>query len=95
MLKKGKFRIARDGMLLFWCKGCKRYHGVYTDSSKPVYWNFNNDYENPTFTPSILVRDSNSLVCHSFITDGNIQYLSDCSHDLANTTVKLELPIEE
>lgn len=28
-------------------------------------------------------------VCHSFITDGRIQFLSDCTHDLAGKTVDL------
>lgn len=27
--------------------------------------------------------------CHSFITDGNIQFLNDCSHELAGKTVPL------
>ena len=29
-------------------------------------------------------------LCHSFVVDGKIQYLSDCSHDLAGTIVELE-----
>jgi hypothetical protein len=29
-------------------------------------------------------------VCHSFVTDGNIQFLSDCTHDLKGQTVALE-----
>lgn len=28
-------------------------------------------------------------VCHSFIVDGNIQYLSDCTHELAGCTIEL------
>lgn len=27
--------------------------------------------------------------CHSFVTDGRIQFLSDCTHDLAGQTVDL------
>ena len=27
--------------------------------------------------------------CHSFVTDGRIQFLGDCSHQLANQTVDL------
>ena len=30
-------------------------------------------------------------VCHSFVTDGKIQFLSDCTHDLAGQTVQLKL----
>jgi hypothetical protein len=28
-------------------------------------------------------------ICHSYITDGNIQFLEDCSHELAGKTVHL------
>lgn len=28
-------------------------------------------------------------VCHSFVTDGRIQFLGDCTHELANQTVDL------
>jgi hypothetical protein len=33
--------------------------------------------------------DHVKTVCHSFVTDGKIQYLSDCTHDLAGQTVEL------
>jgi hypothetical protein len=32
-------------------------------------------------------------VCHSFVTDGKIQYLSDCSHEFAGQTIDLK-PID-
>ena len=28
-------------------------------------------------------------ICHSFVTDGKIQFLSDCTHGLAGQTVEL------
>lgn len=31
----------------------------------------------------------NDIVCHSFIKDGRIQFLSDCTHSLAGQTVDL------
>jgi hypothetical protein len=34
--------------------------------------------------------------CHSFVTDGRIQFLGDCTHELANQTVDLPAwPAEE
>ena len=30
-------------------------------------------------------------VCHSFVTDGQIQFLGDCTHELAGQTVALEM----
>lgn len=32
------------------------------------------------------------LRCHSFVADGRIQFLSDCTHELAGQTVALEPP---
>ena len=64
-------------------------------------WSFNGNYDLPTFKPSILVRghkalDPNDLskgrretVCHSFVTDGKIRFLNDCTHALAGQTVDL------
>ena len=58
-------------------------------------WTFNGDRDKPTFTPSMLVNahlheiDPKYIRCHSFVTDGKIQYLSDCTHDLAGQTVEL------
>lgn len=38
-----------------------------------------------------LEQDGNPLpnLCHSFVTDGRIQFLSDCNHSLAGQTVDL------
>jgi hypothetical protein len=30
------------------------------------------------------------LLCHTFVTDGQIQYLGDCTHALAGQTVDLQ-----
>jgi len=72
------------------CTACKRSH-AFDDK----IWTFNDDYEFPTFTPSMLSRhqksdDSEKVVCHSFVTDGKIQYLSDCTHKFAGQTLDLE-----
>lgn len=40
----------------------------------------------PQPTPTFESADS---VCHSYITDGRIQFLGDCTHALANQTVDL------
>ena len=37
--------------------------------------------------------DSAPFCCHSFVTDGKVQFLSDCTHALAGQTVELaDLP---
>lgn len=51
--------------------------------------------ERPTFRPSMLVTYAEHLPkhparrCHSFVTDGEIHYLGDCTHDLANQEVDI------
>lgn len=82
--------------LSFHCPGCKRGHGVPVDGSRGWVWN--QSLEKPTLSPSILVTYNGSdagvdgappAVCHSFVTDGRIQFLSDCTHELAGQTVDL------
>lgn len=51
-------------------------------------WEFNQDYDRPTFTPSLLMHGEVEI-CHSFIADGKIQYLMDCTHAMAGQTVEL------
>lgn len=36
-----------------------------------------------------IVQTKVSDVCHSFVTDGRIQFLSDCTHSLAGQTVDI------
>lgn len=33
--------------------------------------------------------DGTDTVCHSFITDGKIQFLGDCTHEMAGQTIDL------
>lgn len=83
-------KIKVDGQAaMFNCPGCDKTHIVYI-APHPKPWGFNGDVERPTFTPSVLVyaNESNPR-CHSFVRDGKIEYLSDCEHDLAGTTVDL------
>jgi hypothetical protein len=88
-------------MYVFNCPGCKFNHPVHvaydpkeqTDNPKRTHfpcWTFNGDLNRPTFTPSLLVNPSwPQQRCHSFITDGKIQFLDDCWHDLKGKTVEL------
>lgn len=81
------------------CPGCKAagahpMHILTTGADKPARWQFNGDLERPTFTPSLLCRypwgeERREIVCHSFITDGRIQFLGDSTHPLAGQTVDL------
>lgn len=84
----------------FKCPGCNRHHHIPVEQDGEITpWGFNWDIDNPTFTPSInSYYESGSVklkVCHSFVTSGQIQFLSDCYHDLKGQTVTLpEIDIE-
>ena len=87
--------IVINGTLLsFLCPGCKRLHTVNIDIEQSPVWIFNNDYHNPTFSPSICVRQSNNnnYCCHSIVTDGKIQFFQDSTHELAGQTIDLVCP---
>jgi hypothetical protein len=87
------------------CLGCDHRHVLFTrpwkkDLTKasldgPV-WSFNGNVDRPTFSPSLVVHeakwDDGTIAhhrCHSFIRDGQIQYLSDCGHSMAGRTLDL------
>jgi hypothetical protein len=63
------------------CPACNKTHAC-NDT-----WEFNNDLENPTFSPSLLVRSHPVEICHSFIRNGKWEFLSDCTHEMAGKTV--------
>ena len=48
-------------------------------------WTWNSSTEKPTLKPSVLTKGHN-FRCHSWINDGQAIFLSDCSHDYANST---------
>jgi hypothetical protein len=91
-------------MLIFKCPGCCRNHGIRIralsspgDRNGPG-WEWDGDAERPTFSPSVLVRYDGAdagiggappAVCHSFVRDGQIEFLADCTHGLAGQTVPL------
>lgn len=89
--------------MAFWCPGCKCQHEISVE--KPNFsgarWSYNGDPEKPTFSPSYHLKvntpdmgahynsDDSTTVCHSFVRDGQIQFLGDCTHALAGQTVDL------
>jgi hypothetical protein len=53
-------------------------------------WTFNGDFEKPTFRASMLTSGGQQNGrCHSYVTDGNIEFLPDSTHELAGQTVPL------
>lgn len=78
---------------VFMCPGCHTGHGIIVNNPPGPSWQFNGDVDRPTITPSILVNRDRvnpaAEVCHSFVNDGKIQFLSDCTHAMAGQTVEL------
>ncbi|MBP2232456.1 hypothetical protein J2847_005785 [Azospirillum agricola] len=84
-------RSVEGNRLMFWCPGCDAAHAVRVGSGSG--WTYNGNPDKPTFTPSILFNPGGETpgvpLCHSFVTDGRIQFLGDSTHPLAGQTVDL------
>lgn len=93
-----------EGYSIF-CPGCGYTHDIQTNptTAEPkALWTFNGSLDKPTFNPSLLIRtgrftgrayeedpDLPSVICHSFITNGKIDYLRDSTHHLSGQTIEL------
>lgn len=53
-------------------------------------WTWNGDCEKPTLKPSLVLAIGSDTKCHTWITDGKVQFLADSTHELSGTTVDLE-----
>ena len=103
-MKRGILRTMDGGRVAFMCPGCKEMHQIRVEGEGRPRWGFNGDYDRPTFTPSVLVTWSEpsdvdeefddtskdrKMVCHSFVTDGHISFLGDCTHELRGHVVPI------
>lgn len=93
-----KLRSVRDGGLGYWCQGCDAAHLIYVGQGSGPRWTWDGDADAPTFNPSVLVTyngrdagvdDAPPARCHTFIRNGMVQFLSDCTHALAGQTLPL------
>lgn len=90
-LIKCKQQSAEDPEYMFYCPGCGTHH-FFKTTGKPA-WQFTGNIISPTVRPSILVRTpvgKITKVCHLYITQGKINYLSDCTHPLAGKVVDMQ-----
>ena len=91
--------IKENGVIaayMFECPGCGGGHIVHVRPYKNevgASWDFSHNMEFPTFTPSLLTKlnrsDEPVRICHLFITNGQIRFLADCTHNLAGQTVDM------
>ncbi len=75
-----------------YCPGCKSLHTFAVDRpfDNGARWTWDGCIDAPTFSPSMNVGPG---WCHYFLHNGQIEFLSDCKHELAGKTVPLpDLP---
>lgn len=73
-----------------YCPGCNTHHAFTTQHPTFAPWTWNGSIDSLTFSPSLLCNaDYPESRCHSFVTNGKIQFLNDCYHELKNQTVDL------
>ena len=86
---KRRIFSADDGTFWFVCPGCKETHTYHTDRAQgEPCWDTNGSVSFPSFYPSYKRTDFDSI-CHFFVTDGKIEFVSDSTHALAGKTVEL------
>lgn len=90
----------------FMCPGCDEEHCIWPKGARSEGggWDFNMNYDRPTFSPSIKIWGERyeggwknwkpgdphwPFVCHSHIEDGQIKYCEDCTHALSGVVVDL------
>ena len=83
---KLKRRKTQNGFIyIFWCPGCNEQH---TFDVRPGEWEFNGNWDNPSFSPSLNLLPQGGR-CHLFLKDGIIDFLGDCNHHLNNQKIPL------
>lgn len=102
MAALGRFLRTTTTGLMFWCPSCRQAHVIRTCDPSGDNWSYNADKERPTFSPSVRTfwparpefegRPARPEItrCHSFVREGQIEFLSDCVHSLAGKTVLME-----
>lgn len=77
----------------FHCPGCGHAHVVHSHADGKPLWDLSGTIDNPTIHPSIKVTGADDkgdeTICHSFVRNGRIEFLTDCTHDLKGQTVEL------
>lgn len=77
----------------FWCPGCEEYHSIRIEG--PTFWGFDGNDEKPTVSPSILVTGHDGRRCHSYLTNGVLNFLDDCTHKLRGRVPLPDYPKED
>ena len=98
MIEKGKLRVCEPHEATYVeflvPSGLFEYRRLMIgDSKKPNQWSWNYDVDEPTFRPSVLSKASwagKPWLCHSYITNGVVKFLGDCTHNNKNKSMPLK-----
>lgn len=99
---RGILRTVEGGRLMFWCPGCDEAHVVGPswsfngDYDRPTFSPSIKVTGKRRITDDEYERimagekpDIPDMCCHSFVRDGQIEFLGDCTHALAGKIVAL------
>ncbi len=93
-----KLRLIKPGVYAHWCPGCKGRHffNLYADDNPGgAKWDFNGDIYRPSFSPSMHIKITDhdtrqqETLCHYYLREGQLQFLSDSGHELKGQTIDL------
>lgn len=103
--RKRRVKLMNDNQVLFRCPACKENHyikiGAWSWNDDLDYPTFSpsvlvqgiqwakNEYPEYFNVAHANVEPGGDTVCHSFVTNGQIQFLNDCTHSLAGHTIDL------
>ncbi len=82
------------GRFVYFCPGCNDYHVINTDCKRqwPCH-TLTGSLNNPTIRASVLSIGDSKIGkphCHSYITNGNIKFLNDSTHQLSGKTIAMK-----
>ena len=91
---------------LFWCPGCGCGHVFQCGDgfAHPQRWEFDGNYDNPSFSPSLRMftrvtrEEGDRLVdtgeqqttCHLHVQAGELRYCGDCPHAMNGKTIPMQ-----
>lgn len=75
--------------LLWKCAGCGEIHCCRIEGRERPKWSWNRSLSAPTLVPSVLKKSPDGSRCHSYVREGVVQFLGDCTHELAGEAVPM------
>lgn len=84
-MKIKRRKTERGFLYMFYCPACREQH---TFDVRENEWEFNGDWDNPSFSPSLNLIPQGGR-CHLFVKNGIIEYCGDCRHHLSGRNVPL------